>query len=1094
MADLNKNKIIFKSEKEIEDFVANMVDDALLPCDIEEHEHRSEEKHSGCKDMFEKSIQLAVDKLGREELIQKETKRMVKQQELDLSVQLEKLNQQIAEEKGIDPELLKPQKGPGDGATDGECWVIPVNIIVNGEARGGAVRTYDQPEWLGAAKYIEILNAGMASISAGPGIYGSRKQQDCGIRFVLDSVTELTGTQVKKFTSDSNYEASVSSDPLGYGFKRDVFNIHFSDINENAADVVYGAWAMFPYGGFPYAGWMNFPQWNTTYNETSQTDTLLHEIGHNLGLPHVFGNCGAGSLNSCNCGDDGVSDTPLQKPTFPPIISSYSLALGPPWPTTALCGDNDGDGVADPSMPENWMDYSQLRAGGGTLGTIDDKFFTQGQSVRMNSFFEEGGALEDYAYKAECTAGAIPPGPEIPVQPKAPPMPNPPPATVVDNHLLFSGRSLATSIENQFLGDNFGHYRQVHKHTFKGWINSHHNSDFQGVKQSLSTMDDIMAAAHDKVTVGFSVIGDEPGFKGGVGAGIAEVECTPVNLGKGKITSIDFSENPNPVRMGAYTIQFETYTSGSLSQMDFDTDVFPAGTKDEFQTRRMQNLEDFSENFSFETAEDGAFSYSHSISMKYFSGEAGVDYVTQGQALASALFNAKAPKNMPFVGAYAGVYDSTHYLAAENRFDETYDLSNLNFSFTKKFSQLSTGDLAGNNSSHTHSRSLTYDNAGVATVTENGTIQARKIKDLAGTQEDNLITDFNALVGVNYALSYTACNNLLAKTVSANLDTSADTYSLATMPISVTKGYDPANLKLDYSVTFSNDAKYDTGYIREYTLNLSEDFDEKILTVSENGSFKQFKTSLLTDAAHIGMKNTSFDNGTNGNQNIASVFTDTRNTLVKQRVTDLINNRIADQGILTQSALTSARSSENARMINYSFEWPSHGTTVNYTVEWAVDGSFLSDSERSTYYLNWIKVEESDNAHVNNQSQYMIPRFGEINQQIDQSSIGTRDITVTAQFSMNAAHSAGYDPNSGKPPGPTVMKKALEYMKEAAMIKVRKIHLDYSTEIIRDIWISDLSHSWNNNDRLITLNLQASWVAISKSVQNQGKRGIKGAL
>ena len=122
----------------------------------------------------------------------------------------------------------------------------------------------------------------------------------------------------------------------------------------------------------------------------------------------------------------------------------------------------------------------------------------------------------------------------------------------------------------------------------------------------------------------------------------------------------------------------------------------------------------------------------------------------------------------------------------------------------------------------------------------------------------------------------------------------------------------------------------------------------------------------------------------------------------------------------------------------------------------------------------------------------MIPRFGEINQQIDQSSIGTRDITVTAQFSMNAAKSAGYLPNSGKPPSPTVMKKALGYMKDAAMIKVNKIAVDYRTELIRDIWISDLSHSWSNTDRLITLNLQASWVAISKNSQTQTKYGQKG--
>lgn len=87
--------------------------------------------------------------------------------------------------------------------------------------------------------------------------------------------------------------------------------------------------------------------------------TAVHEIGHWLGLKHIWGDA--------DCGDDGVADTPKQ--------STYTS--GCPGGVRTSCGNSPhGD------MYMNFMDY-----------TNDPcmNLFTRGQSDRMRVLFDEGG-------------------------------------------------------------------------------------------------------------------------------------------------------------------------------------------------------------------------------------------------------------------------------------------------------------------------------------------------------------------------------------------------------------------------------------------------------------------------------------------------------------------------------------------------------------------------------------------------------------------------------------------------------------------------------------------------------------------------------
>jgi len=99
--------------------------------------------------------------------------------------------------------------------------------------------------------------------------------------------------------------------------------------------------------------------------------TTTHEIGHWLGLRHLWGDA--------VCGDDGISDTPPQQ---------ASNSNCPSFPHTSSCSDNSyGD------MFMNYMDFT------------DDacmNMFTQGQKTEMRSMFALGGPRNSFLNSSVC--------------------------------------------------------------------------------------------------------------------------------------------------------------------------------------------------------------------------------------------------------------------------------------------------------------------------------------------------------------------------------------------------------------------------------------------------------------------------------------------------------------------------------------------------------------------------------------------------------------------------------------------------------------------------------------------------------------------
>jgi len=213
---------------------------------------------------------------------------------------------------------------------------------------------------------IDILNqdfgASNNDYNNTPSIFQNLRSGNTGIRFVLDQVIRKSTTKTSWRTNDDMKRTTKGGlNPTSPTTK---LNIWVCNLSNNIL-----GYAQFPGGSSATDGVVldnncvgvassNF----STYNKGR---TATHEVGHWLGLRHIWGDQ--------TCGSDLVSDTPNHN------TANYGC---PSYPHYSTCNG------APVEMTMNYMDYT------------DDNcmyMFTLGQKTRMNSFFQPGGARNSFA-------------------------------------------------------------------------------------------------------------------------------------------------------------------------------------------------------------------------------------------------------------------------------------------------------------------------------------------------------------------------------------------------------------------------------------------------------------------------------------------------------------------------------------------------------------------------------------------------------------------------------------------------------------------------------------------------------------------------
>lgn len=213
---------------------------------------------------------------------------------------------------------------------------------------------------------IDILNKDFGATNTDynntPSIFQSVRSGNTGIRFVLDQVVRRSTTKTSWRTNDDMKKASKGGiDPTSPSTKMNMWVC-------NLSNSILG-YAQFP-GGNPLTDGVVIDNnclgvSSSNFSTFNKGRTATHEVGHWMGLRHIWGDQ--------TCGSDLVSDTPTHN------TANYGC---PSYPHYSTCSGSPVE------MTMNYMDYT------------DDAcmyMFTVGQKNRMNSFFQPGAGRNSFA-------------------------------------------------------------------------------------------------------------------------------------------------------------------------------------------------------------------------------------------------------------------------------------------------------------------------------------------------------------------------------------------------------------------------------------------------------------------------------------------------------------------------------------------------------------------------------------------------------------------------------------------------------------------------------------------------------------------------
>jgi hypothetical protein len=319
---------------------------------------------------------------------------------------------------------------------------------------------------------------------------------------------------------------------------------------------------------------------------------------------------------------------------------------------------------------------------------------------------------------------------------------------------------------------------------------------------------------------------------------IAEIENHIKNAfssysGDIKIKALDAPADyvfPNDhIRVAEFNVEIEIkkpLTSSTLLSLNSEL----SGTKykgldHQFFSSFSSWLDSFSEDFSFDTKEDGINVYSHNVSFSLLSGNK-----SKAQEIITYIFSGDDDTNLGlnvFGNGASAVGNTGNYL---NYYNENYDLVRNSYSFSKKREVL---PASGTPYHYDLSHAITYEGDGWITVNEKGKISAK-------------ITFPQALQGYSelFAGSYSRCNQFYSD-FKTTVGGGSVTDSLVNLPIALSRVLNkPSNL-IEYDVIYTNDANISAAQATSLEkITDIEKTEEGFINISQNYNYTQLRTPI----------------------------------------------------------------------------------------------------------------------------------------------------------------------------------------------------------------------------------------------------------
>jgi len=292
------------------------------------------------------------------------------------------------------------------------------------------------------------------------------------------------------------------------------------------------------------------------------------------------------------------------------------------------------------------------------------------------------------------------------------------------------------------------------------------------------------------------------------------------NLGAGRINNISFQEG-NDVRKKNYTVDLTILDSGNLFNMtgaDF--------TGVAFMKQNIHLTESFSENFEFDLAEDGTYSYKQNVSVKYVTCDTIPDPIAAAKELASGLLFSSQPGYGFIDQSHSGFYNQP----GKRIYAERYNKITNDCSFSESFS------LPGSGTTYAlkYTQQIQTNEDGISNVSENGHIEGLSQSDFMGAAE------------AGYAIQIAGAYPRAALFISA--------YAGGARPLNTTyttlqKRINQFANSIDYTVSFNNDPRNQATYSWDYTQDLGRG-DSCYYVVKEEGRVKGITADCTRSAQY----------------------------------------------------------------------------------------------------------------------------------------------------------------------------------------------------------------------------------------------------